>query len=77
MIWEPFYDFVFAILEGSEFATLIADITSVIFTMMIFYFLIIFPLQLFIRTTIRIVAAATGTPAWYSLKKKYNRPPKE
>lgn len=77
MIWEPVYDFVYAILLGSEFASLVADITAVIFTMMIFYFLIFLPIQLFVRTTIRMIAAATGTPAWYSLKKKYNRAPKE
>jgi hypothetical protein len=77
MIWEPVYDFIFAILEGSEFAILVADITALIFTMMIFYFLILFPIQLFVRTTIRMIAAATGTPAWFSLKKKYNKAPKE
>lgn len=77
MIWEPVYDFIFAILEGSEFATLIADITALIFTMTIFYFLIILPIQITVRTTIRMIAAATGTPAWFSLKKKYNKAPKE
>jgi hypothetical protein len=77
MIWEPVYDFILFILDGSEFAILIADITAVIFSMMIFYFLILFPIQVFIRTTIRMFAVATETPAWFSLKKKYNRAPKE
>lgn len=77
MIWEPVYDFIFAILEGSEFAILVSDITALTFTMMIFYFLVLLPLQVFVRFTIRTLALASGTPAWYSLKKKFNRPPKE
>ena len=77
MIWEPVYDFIFAIIEGSEFDILISDITALIFSMSIFYFLIILPMQLLIRMVIRLIATATNTPAWFSLKKKYNRAPKE
>jgi positive regulator of sigma E activity len=80
MIWELFYDFILLMLEtetaGSEWATLSADILSLIITLMILYILIIFPIQLFIRGMIRWFAIITGTPTFYSFRRKYNKKPK-
>jgi hypothetical protein len=80
MIWELFYDFILLMLEtetaGSEWATLSADILSLIITLMILYLLIIFPIQFFIRGLIRWIAIITGTPTFYSFRRKYNKKPK-
>jgi len=80
MIWELFYNFILSMLEtetaGSEFATLSADILSLIISLLILYMLIIFPIQIFIRGMIRWFAIITNTPTFYSFRRKFNRKPK-
>jgi uncharacterized protein HemY len=80
MIWETFYDFILLMLvgdnAGSEWATLAADILSLLITLLILYMLIMFPIQLIIRGVIRWVAIITGTPIFYSFRRKYNKTPK-
>lgn len=80
MIWELFYDFILSMLEtetaGSEWATLSADILALLITLLILYMLIMFPIQVFIRGFIRWVAIITGTPIFYSFRRKYNKKPK-
>lgn len=80
MIWEIFYDFILLMLvgenAGSEWATLSADILALLITLLILYMLIMFPIQLFIRGIIRWVAIITGTPIFYSFRRKYNKKPK-
>jgi hypothetical protein len=80
MIWELFYNFFLLMLEtetaGSEWATLSADILALLITLLILYMLIAFPIQLFIRGFIRWVAIVSGTPVFYSFRKKYNKKPK-
>jgi hypothetical protein len=80
MIWEIFYDFILAMLEtetaGSEWATLSADILSLLITLLIIYMLIMFPIQIFIRGMIRWFAIITNTPTFYSFRRKFNRKPK-
>jgi hypothetical protein len=61
---------------GSEFATLSADILSLIISLLILYMLIIFPIQIFIRGMIRWFAIITNTPTFYSFRRKFNRKPK-
>jgi positive regulator of sigma E activity len=80
MIWELFYNFILSMLEtetaGSEWATLSSDILALLITLLILYMLIMFPIQLFIRGVIRWVAIITGTPVFYSFRRKYNKKPK-
>ena len=80
MIWELFYNFFLYMLEtetaGSEWATLSADILALVITLLILYMLVVFPIQLFIRGLIRWVAIITGTPIFYSFRRKYNKKPK-
>jgi positive regulator of sigma E activity len=80
MIWELFYNFFLYFLEtetaGSEWATLSSDILALLITLLIIYMLIAFPVQLFIRGLIRWVAIITGTPIFYSFRRKYNKKPK-
>jgi hypothetical protein len=75
-LWETFYDFFFYLLEGSEFAILIADLLALTLSMIVIYLIIILPLQLLIRFIVRGVASLSGTPSFYSTKKKYNKPPR-
>jgi hypothetical protein len=44
--------------------------------MIVIYLIVILPLQLLIRFIVRGVASLSGTPAFYSTKKKYNKPPR-
>jgi hypothetical protein len=80
MIWELFYDFILSMLEtetaGSEWATLSADILSLMITLLILYMLIMFPIQIFIRGMIRWFAIITNTPTFYSFRRKFNKKPK-
>jgi hypothetical protein len=80
MIWELFYDFILSMLEtetaGSEWATLSADILSLLISLLILYMLIIFPIQIFIRGMIRWFAIITNTPTFYSFRRKFNKKPK-
>ena len=80
MIWELFYDFILSMLEtetaGSEWATLSADILSLLITLLILYMLIIFHIQLFIRGLIRWIAIIKNTPTFYSFRRKFNKKPK-
>lgn len=80
MIWELFYNFFLLMLEtetaGSEWATLSADILALLITLLIIYMLIAFPIQFFIRGLIRWIAIITGTPIFYSFRRKYNKKPK-
>ena len=80
MIWELFYDFVLAMLTGtnaiSEFATLIADLFATLITLMVLYFLIVFPIQLVIRGFIKWLSVITGTPTYFSFRRKFNKAPK-
>jgi hypothetical protein len=75
-LWETFYDFFFYLLEGSEFDILVSDLLSLTISLFIIYLLIILPLQLLIRFLVRLFAAVTDTPAYYSKNKKYNKPAK-
>jgi hypothetical protein len=80
MIWELFYNFILSMLEtetaGSEWASLSADILALVISLLILYMLAVFPIQLFIRGLIRWVAIITGTPVFYSFRRKYNKKPK-
>jgi hypothetical protein len=76
MIWELFYDFILLMTDGSEWATLSADILSLMITLLILYMLIIFPIQIFIRGLIRWIAIVTNTPTFYSFRRKFNKKPK-
>lgn len=80
MIWETFYDFILLMLVGdnaaSEWASLSADILALLITLLILYMLIMFPIQIMIRGTIRWFAIITGTPIFYSFRRKYNKKPK-
>jgi hypothetical protein len=80
MIWELFYNFILSMLEtetaGSEWATLSADILSLMITLLILYMLIMFPIQIFIRGMIRWFAIITNTPTFYSFRRKFNKKPK-
>jgi hypothetical protein len=80
MIWELFNEFILSMLQtetsGSEWATLSADILSTLITLLILYLLIIFPIQFFIRGMIRWFAIISGTPVFYSFRRKYNKKPK-
>lgn len=73
-LWEVFYDFFFYLLEGSEFDVLVADLLSLTLSLFIIYLLIILPLQLLIRFLIRLLAAVSDTPSYYSKNKKNKRP---
>ena len=77
MIWELFYDFILLMTDGSEWATLSADILSLVITLLILYMLIIFPIQLFIRGFIRWIAIFTNTPTFYSFRRRFNKKPKQ
>lgn len=81
MIWELFYDFILLMLEtetaGSEWASLSADILALVITLLILYMLIVFPIQLFIRGLIRWIAIITGTPTFYSFRRRFNKKPKQ
>ena len=81
MIWELFYDFILLMLEtetsGSEWATLSADILALVITLLILYMLIIFPIQLFIRSLIRWISIITGTPTFFSFRRRFNKKPKQ
>jgi hypothetical protein len=61
---------------GSEWATLSADILSLMITLLILYMLIMFPIQIFIRGMIRWFAIITNTPTFYSFRRKFNKKPK-
>ena len=80
MIWELFYDFVLLMLTGvnksSEFATLVADLFATLITLMFLYLLIVFPIQLFIRGFMKWLAITTGTPTYFSFRRKFNKAPK-
>ena len=80
MIWELFYDFILSMLEtetaGSEWASLSADILSLLISLLIVYMLIMFPIQIFIRGMIRWFAIITNTPTFYSFRRKFNKKPK-
>lgn len=75
-LWSVFYDFFIALLTGSEFDTLTADLLALVLSLMVIYLIIILPLQLLIRYIVRFISSLSGTPAFYSPKKKYNKPPK-
>jgi hypothetical protein len=77
MIWEIFYDFFILMTDGSEWATLSADILALTTTLLILYMLIMFPIQIFIRGLIRWFAIITDTPQFYSMRRKYNKAPKK
>jgi hypothetical protein len=77
MIWQVFYDFIFTLLEGSEFAVLISDLFALFVSLIFIYLIIVIPVQIFIRWVIRFISALTDTPMFYSMKKRYNRAPKE
>ena len=76
MIWELFYDFILLMTDGSEWATLSADILALVITLLFIYFLVIFPLQLIIRSIIRWISIFTATPTFYSFRRKFNKKPK-
>jgi hypothetical protein len=75
-LWSVFYDFFIALLSGSEFDSLAADLLALALSLIVIYLIIILPLQLLIRYIVRLVSSLSGTPAFYSTKKKYNKPPK-
>jgi ABC-type amino acid transport system permease subunit len=77
MIWQVLYDFFFLLMEGSEFASLSADLFALFFTIMIIYMLFILPIQIVIRYIIRFISSISNTPAYYSMKKRFNRAPKD
>lgn len=80
MIWELFYDFILSMLEtetaGSEWASLSADILSLLISLLILYMLVMFPIQIFIRSMVRWFAIITNTPTFYSFRRKFNKKPK-
>lgn len=80
MIWELFYNFILSMLEtesaGSEWASLSADILSLLISLLILYMLVMFPIQIFIRGMIRWFAIITNTPTFYSFRRKFNKKPK-
>ena len=80
MIWELFYNFILSMLEtesaGSEWASLSADILSLLISLLILYMLVMFPIQIFIRGMIRWFAIITNTPTFYSSRRKFNKKPK-
>lgn len=75
-LWSTFYDFFFYLLEGSEFDILISDLLALTLSLIIIYLIVILPLQLLIRYVVRMVSSLSGTPAYYSKNKKYNKPPR-
>ena len=77
MIWEIFNDFFYTLVEGSEFALLTADLFSLFLSIMVIYMIVALPIQIFIRWVIRFISAVSNTPTYYSLKKRFNRAPKE
>jgi len=76
MIWELFYDFILLMTDGSEWATLSADILALVITLLFLYLLIVFPIQLVVRSIIRWIAIFTNTPTFYSFRRKFNKKPK-
>jgi hypothetical protein len=77
MIWQVLYDFIFALLEGSEFAVLLSDLFALFVSLIIIYLIVALPIQIFVRWVIRFISSVSNTPTFYSLKKRYNRAPKE
>jgi len=77
MIWQVFYDFFYELFVGSEFAVLISDLFALFLSLLIVYLIMVIPIQIFIRWVIRFISSLTDTPMFYSMKKRYNRAPKE